>query len=386
MKTSQSNLIEQGKANLTGERILKSLLSGLAAGFSVAFIVGLITWFFDFKGLWLTVGLSVGACIVSSVLFYFFLYRPAPRAVMERIDRAGLDERMITMLELQDDDSYIAARQRADAESVFQTAMKVSGGKLVYTQIPALIIALACAATGLGAAATVVTGLSDAQIIPTGMQLIRGEDVNPAHQKYTITYKVEVEGTDLKEEDKDALANAIRSSFKGELSQTVLWGESTTAVKAVSGAKDKNGNVYFFKGWADGNGNSVISMSHSVTGVQASQEITAVYGMLDYYLDPAFSYYYNPDDKWDDSNSDSSEPNDPSDGEESPPQPGDPGVSPGPPGGSATDPANSIIDGETPYEENFDSYHDDAMGSLGDDSEGRPPELVEVIEGYFGIL
>ena len=62
--------------------------------------------------------------------------------------------------------------------------------------------------------------------------------------------------------------------------------------------------------------------------------------------------------------------------------PGDPGDGNG---GGGTNQNDWIIDGNTPYEEKFDYYYQMAMDKLANNEE-IPPELREIIEGYFGIL
>ncbi len=90
------------------EGVIKSTVWGLIFGLSV---VGMWTW-------WVALVLVLGISIPSSVMLYIKKYKPSFRQTAARLDSSGkgLDERVITMLELEGDDSYIANRQREDSK------------------------------------------------------------------------------------------------------------------------------------------------------------------------------------------------------------------------------------------------------------------------------
>ena len=381
MENLQSNMIKKCRANLVKEGLVKSVLCGMAIGFAGCFIVAFVTWFFEFKGLWLSLGLGLSIWAATAVLFYFFKFKPTNRDVMKRLDRAGLDERMITMYELQNDDSVMAARQRADATSAFTAAMKRSGGSLVKMRISAIIMSLALIAAPIGVGWLVTTGLSDYGVIPTGMELMRdGGSIGGMSRYYTVTFEVSKEGG-------GTLSSGNQMSRAGgstKLEQKVKAGDSTDTVRAVAQSTEKG--TYYFKMWVDEQGKEYYGSPYlSLKDVQSSKTFTAVFGLVDDEIDYDFPFYYNPNSDKKDKDS-PNEPGDENNGEESP-HPGDnPMGQPGPPSTPPSKDSDTVIDGETPYDEVYGDYHDEAMGDISDDKSGRPPELGDMLEGYFDIL
>ena len=63
-----------------------------------------------------------GSVFLISFLLFFFLRRPSAKKVAQRVDALGLQERVSTMLEFQDDPSPIAQLQRQDATEHIQNA------------------------------------------------------------------------------------------------------------------------------------------------------------------------------------------------------------------------------------------------------------------------
>ena len=83
-------------------------MTGLAIGFGCGFISALVSWLTSFKGgLWLSLGIIFGVTVISAAIFYFARFRPSVIGCAKRIDALGLKERMITMLELKEDDSVM---------------------------------------------------------------------------------------------------------------------------------------------------------------------------------------------------------------------------------------------------------------------------------------
>lgn len=387
MNNTQANTIEKCRASLAKESILKAFLCGMAIGLATSFLVAFATWFSSFKGLWLTIVLGAVAWAASSLLFYFFKFKPTTADVMKRLDRAGLDERMITMYELRNDDSYMASVQRANATATFTRATAKAGGNLLKVKIPSLIIALACVAGGVGLAATVVTGLSDFGVIPTGIQLINGDWAggpnDPSMRDYVFTPSVYIlEGNERKLIDVD---------WDGFVPQTIRAGGSTAPIRAPKDFVDEETEIrYGFYCWVDSNGNEInpgdaeFSLKKTYSGVTSNIELGAVYWEIPEDADLNFSYYYDPDGKSEQGDGDGDgEPGDPN-GEDGPP--GNMPANHGPGGGSPADTSDNIVDGNTPYQAGFDGYYDSAMDALSDGGDGYPSEMGELTEGYFGIL
>ena len=85
---------------LIGEGVLRSFLCGLVGGFSAVVISALTCWYFAYQQIWLTIGIGLGVTAVTTTIFYFAKYRPNLKAIAQRIDELGLEERVLTMTEL----------------------------------------------------------------------------------------------------------------------------------------------------------------------------------------------------------------------------------------------------------------------------------------------
>lgn len=396
METSQAEVIKKCRKDLQKERIIKSVLCGMAVGFAVIFVVAFITWIFEFKGLWLSVGLGVAAWAVAAVVFYFVVFKITDMAVMQRLDRAGLDERMVTMYELQGDDSYMAQRQRADASAAFSTAVKRSGGRLIKTQVAAAIICAVGIVCPFGLGMASITALSDYGVLPTLYELCGGEGglgfgPGSTTPTYTVTYEaggVENGGLLI-----DA-ASAVRQSADGDdapvgqtsLKQTVVAGG--TSVVKVQPAVESEGYIYYLAKMVDGEGNEYYPAGNEFvfSNVRKSMAFTAVFEKEYVGEEAMYSYYYDPNNKGDkNENGDPNDHGDPNDNAEPEPGNNEPGMS-GPPSPGSASGDDTIIDGETPYDEQYDYYYAIAMDMLANGTAGYPPELVSMLEGYFGIL
>lgn len=154
--------------SLNRSAIVKSLLWGLAFGFIAAFIAGFATWMSYFKGFFLTMGILLVVTAIVGVAVYFLFFKPTAKDVARRIDALGLEERVITMLELEGDDGYIATRQREDAN---KSLLGLGMTRLKFGISLTLILLISIGGV-VGIAMTTVTGLSDLGVIPSGAQLI----------------------------------------------------------------------------------------------------------------------------------------------------------------------------------------------------------------------
>ena len=208
---------------LSRQSWVKSLICGL--------IVGCVAMLVTAFGLWLAggkmfyfafVALVVG--VATAPLFYKFVFKPTTKAVANKIDELGLEERMITMTELEGDESYIACRQREDA---VKSLNSVSEGLLKLVVSVPMLIVLSISIL-LGGGMTAVAALSGAGIINSGKDVI--DDIKDGQVKsYTIEYEVDGDGV-----------------IEGDIVQSVVAGQNGTMVTAV--ALDG----YAFLKWSDG--------------------------------------------------------------------------------------------------------------------------------------
>lgn len=97
------------------ESVMQACFAAFAAGGAAALLTLMIMRLVSSVTLWgLLIGISVAAAIIAGILAYILIYRFSYQAVLRRVDGAGLQERLVTMIQLWDDQSYIARAQRED--------------------------------------------------------------------------------------------------------------------------------------------------------------------------------------------------------------------------------------------------------------------------------
>lgn len=107
------NILNNFKKKLKKENIIKSLLCSLLVSTLIFIFFQLFVWFFH-----LNILISVIPPIISFgtsfPLFYYKKFKYSEIQLAKRIDDLGLEERVITMTELEGNDSFIAKKQRED--------------------------------------------------------------------------------------------------------------------------------------------------------------------------------------------------------------------------------------------------------------------------------
>lgn len=184
------------------ESILKALLCGLTIGFSLMFVCIAASWLAGFKaGIYIGLGLFVAATAIATPLFYTFRFRPTTKKIAQRIDTLGLEERILTMAELENDDSFIAMKQREDALK----AMKSVSSEMLKIAVSVPLIAAVAISATLGTGMTVA-----AAVAPDGGKHF----VDGLKEKHTyeITYTVEGKGwvIDFTKKENAALLAAMK--------------------------------------------------------------------------------------------------------------------------------------------------------------------------------
>ena len=374
-----NSFFEKHHSRLVTEGIIKSALYGLMIGFSVDFLLSLAAWIFDFGSVWLPIGCGIGAAIISGALFYFLKLRPDPEEIARRVDRLGLEERLITMMELQGEDSYIANLQRSDAKEHLKD---VSDKKLRF-RISKVLAALTAVTFLFGASMTTVLALSEKDIISSGGELINPED--PLASYVALSYVVEEGG-----------------EIVGEADQLLPPGGDGTSVVAV--AEDG----WIFVGWDDG----VKTPERQDLEITEDREIYAMFEEIgegiegsggdgaegpseedgegdqasDAPDDNASSGEGEPGDAGSDSSGEGSEgkPNDnnSNNGGESE----DGGEGEGGQGSSGKwNDNNQFLDGNTYYRDYLEMYYNMAQDIFSADG-SIPPELIEFFESYFNSI
>ena len=205
------------------EAILKAVLVGLLIGSVVNFLVALAVWIFDIGGIWNAIVPGAAVALISGTIFYFTKFRPKDNEIARRVDRLGLEERMVTMLELREDESLVAELQRQDAKH----RLDALSGKRVKIHISKLVSVFTAVAVLLGAAMTTVVALVQNDIIPSMPDIVDPED--PMSQYVSVSYIVEEGGEII-----------------GEADQILAPGGNATTVVAMP----EDG--WMFWGWDDG--------------------------------------------------------------------------------------------------------------------------------------
>ncbi|MDE5601899.1 MAG: hypothetical protein K2J16_05320 [Clostridia bacterium] len=352
------------KSKLTFEAILCSVMSSLSIGFAVGGLISLICWLCGYKdGIWVALGVGAGCAVIAFPLFYILKFRPTVEKTGQRVDRTGLQERAVTMLDYADDQSYMATRQRLDAVSHI---LAVSP-KAIKATIPVwAIIAFSCTFS-FGVPFGVVGALyqNDAISSPTE------EFVDPMENFFAVSYVVEDGG--------EIIGNADQLCEPGSDAETV------TAI-AMDG--------YMFMGWDDG----YMNPTRTDMNINEDLEFTALFKYIDGGQDGEEGDFDGP-------GSGDSATDNPSESDESGGQGGEDGDGDGSKGGEdgkgegkeegegkgdgkgegaggKFTEGNQVIDGQTYYRDRLDEYKDEAMDELSS-NEDLPDDVREFIESYY---
>ncbi len=133
------------------EAIIRSLLFGFSIGLCSGIVVFIYGIFTKTNMLWLGLSISLPLGTIISVLLYRFAYRPTIKKTAERIDDFGLEERVITMVELEDNNSYMAKLQREDAHhSISTSTFKLLNLKMFLKPMITLFIVIISLVLSLG--------------------------------------------------------------------------------------------------------------------------------------------------------------------------------------------------------------------------------------------
>ena len=352
-------LFKKYHRRLVIEGIISSALLGLVVGFFTTGILAALTWCFGIGSLGLAIGIGVGVLAVVGICAYILQYRPTEKDVARRIDRLGLEERAITMLELDGDDSFFARIQREDT---FQS-VKTIEGKKVKLFFSRLAITLAAIAFVFATASTTVLGLANADVIPSGEELLGGGEFA---DWIAVEYEADEGGEIL-----------------GDHQQLVPPKSDTTPVVAVAH------EGWMFLCWDDGL-RTPERYERNVTG-----EISLVAIFVEVEPEDVDMELLNDKNEGDASTElpdevPSGAMNPPQSEMEGPPNQGDPGddsnqeSDPNGAGGKWSE-ANQFIDGNQYYRDQLDIYYELAMEIFKDGGE-IPPELREFFENYFDSI
>lgn len=334
-------MLKKYRTRLVAESIVKALLIAASVGFVANLVAAALSFFFAPSTYWIGFVVWAGITVLGTPALYFVFYRPSVKQTAGRVDALGLEERMVTMYELEDDDSYIARRQREDTAQALATV----NSKLLKFAVP-LALSITTGVTFLvSASMTTLSVLADNGVISSGSEMV--EEANKAPKTYyTVQFEVDGEG-----------------KIEGEAVQSVAEGENAAAVTAVA-ADD-----WLFAGWAYNTAknfdakNAETNPYKLVENVERNVRLVAVFRKVEGCEDDEYAY----------DNADDLPPQEGSGG------PGGKGGGSG--GGERTGEEEKVYDGKTDYSgENYRQAYTDEVERLGEDGEIDPDRKKLVID------
>ena len=333
-------------ARVAKEGILKAVFCGLIVGFSVTLLAATTFWLLGERTwIWLSFLFCPIVAGATTPIFYQTKFKPNTKKLARRIDELGLEERILTMAQLQGDESYIAMKQREDA----MNAMQRVNPKLVKFAISVpLVIALGIVAT-VSTSVTTVFALGE----KTGKDYI--EEAKAANiPEYEITYEIEGEG-----------------EIVGEMFQIVKEGESGTAIEAVPAPN------WAFDCWLelDDEDKDKTNPCRTEINVQEHKVLTAVFIEV-----PDMDEEKEPEDNEESDESEKKPSDDQQSGGDSGQQSGE-----GSGSGGATSPNGKVIDGNTDYGDEIDATQGEAEGDVSQDGD-MAGEVGDIIGDYYGSI
>lgn len=175
-------VMKQYYQRLAKEGWLNAFFAALIVGFFVMLLTAFAFWFIAFKYSWIAFIVLAVVTAACTPLFFFTKFKPSKKQIAQRVDELGLEERLLTMTELENDDSYIARKQREDAQAALAN-IQAKWLKIVAS-IPLIVgasVMMVCSV-----AMTTVAIASANGYISSGQEIIE-----EATQPEPITYAVE---------------------------------------------------------------------------------------------------------------------------------------------------------------------------------------------------
>jgi len=240
--------------NLIREALFNSAAWALFAAFSAMFICSFILWLSESKAVWISVTVFAAVLFTTTPTVYFFIYRPSEKYIARRIDKLGLEERIITMNEYINDDSYMAECQRNDAISALG---KVKAERL-YFSFSKIGTSLAIGSLILSVAMTFICGfVSKSAVFPGGrlpgelpkQYSVKYYAVNADYYDRFVNYFKITDGILTSEQAEEVENAGIVGEIIGAPDQLVDEGESADWVYALPD------DDFVFVQWSDGDKN-----------------------------------------------------------------------------------------------------------------------------------
>lgn len=134
--TPEEEMLEKYRAKVKREAVIKSAALAAACGFLLSVIVSAVSFATLYNTLYIALGVWAAASVGLGFLFYFLLFRTDLKQTAERVDGIGLEERVLTMVELRGESGVLAEKQREDTK----TTLSGVSVKQMKTGIPKLLL------------------------------------------------------------------------------------------------------------------------------------------------------------------------------------------------------------------------------------------------------
>lgn len=237
MARKEKTMFKEFYSKLVLEGILYSFLKALVISAFVEAVVAFVFWLTPIDGTWISLGIFAGLVVALTAALYFIKYRPTSKRIAARLDGLGLEERIITMNEFENDNSYIAIRQREDA----QAALKKLSTKALKPIVSTLTVVLLSVSIVLAGGMTTVNALSAQGVIQGGNEIL--ENFKPEIEKY---YYLKYVCMNYSTGETDEDGGIVGGLIEGATEQIVAVGENGEGVFAVAEEE------WVFCGWSDG--------------------------------------------------------------------------------------------------------------------------------------
>ncbi|MCM1259915.1 MAG: hypothetical protein NC182_03135 [Prevotella sp.] len=330
--------------------ILKSLILATLISCSVLFIVSFVFWMVDVKQFWIAL-IVFGILEVTIFFITFSRLKPTDRKLSKKLDELGLQQRVVTMYQYQNDNSLMAKIQRGNAIEHINKVNK----KLVKLVTPVLIIVLLFVSILSSATTTILAALSSNDVIKPGSDTLVPSKV----VEYEVTYDTMGEGF-----------------IEGDIFQVVVEGKSTTPVVAVP----EEG--WAFNGWVIVSPSTYTSTASESDPYRIDENVKANLVICAQFVE--VEELDGEEGEPGDEPGEDSKPTPPSNQEQQ--KPGEKGEEGESGAGGKYEENNQVIDGQTYYgDKTFDNAYEDAMNNLQQDS-NMSEGLKDIIGDYYSTI
>ena len=211
-------ILKEYYKRLIKQNLLKSFIAGLIIGFLFTLLASILSWFLGFQYYWLSFICLPIVTLFATICFYFLHYKQTLKQMASQIDELGLEERVLTMTELKDDQSYIAKKQRDDTNK----ALEQIKPKFLKTIFSIAMIVILITVILLNGGMIAICALAANNVIDNGKDLIDYNEI----KYYDVVYEIEGDG-----------------EIFGDIVQRIEEGKNTVPVVAIAN------DGFAFVGW-----------------------------------------------------------------------------------------------------------------------------------------